>query len=127
MFNPTPWFLRLSLARKLTAIGAATAAVALIMAGTMVLTYELLTQYEDHTTALSIAADMIGNNSTAALAFGDAKAAGQTLSALRSDPEVVRAAIQLHDGTILARFDRDQANRRLPALDGAGRADRGGS
>src|SRR5258708_25196354 len=114
MFNPTPWFLRLSLARKLTAIGAATAAVALIMAGAMVLTYELLTQYQDHTTSLSIAADMIGNNSTAALAFDDAKAAQQTLSALRSDPEVVRAGIQLRDGTILASFDRDPSNPRGP-------------
>src|SRR5258708_5311631 len=125
MFNPTPWFLRLSLARKLTAIGAATAAVALIMAGAMVLTYELLTQYQDHTTSLSIAADMIGNNSTAALAFDDAKAAQQTLSALRSDPEVVRAVIQLRDGTILASFDRDRSNRRAPAGSAAGADPRG--
>jgi two-component system, sensor histidine kinase and response regulator len=127
MFHPQRWFLRLSLARKLTAIGAATAAVALIMAGAMLLTFEVLTQYQDHATSLSIAADMIGNNSTAALAFGDAKAAGQTLSALRSDPEVVRAAIQLQDGTILARFDRDLADRRLPSSDSAHRHDPGGS
>src|SRR5258708_29120947 len=127
MFNPTPWFLRLSLARKLTALGAATAAVARIMAGAMVLTYELLTQYQDHTTSLSIAADMIGNNSTAALAFDDAKAAQQTLSALRANPEVVRAVIQLRDGTILARFDRDPSNRPVPASASAAGADPLGS
>ncbi|HEX9462751.1 MAG TPA: response regulator, partial [Alphaproteobacteria bacterium] len=76
-------------------------------------------------TSLSIAADMIGNNSTAALAFDDAKAAQQTLSALRSDPEVVRAVIQLRDGTILASFDRDPSNRRAPAGSAAGADPRG--
>ena len=64
MFSPKRRFLNLSLAGKLTAIGGATGAAALVMAGAILLTFELLTQYRDHITDLSMAADMLGINST---------------------------------------------------------------
>ena len=63
-------------------------------------------------------ADVIGSNSTAAVAFGDAKAATDTLRALTVNESIVSAAIWAKDGDQLARFERvarPTVNRRLPA------------
>ena len=58
-------------------------------------------------------------NSTAAITFGDAKAAAETLSALRADPHVVTAAILLPDNAMFARFDRDPGHPAEIVLDRA--------
>src|ERR1041384_3241441 len=109
------WLRNLSLARKLTAIGVGAAAASLIMAGAVLLTFELVAESRDQIREMGIIANVEGLNSTAALTFGDTKAAHETLSALRSNPHVVTAAIRLPDGTPLARFDRDpQDPRALP-------------
>jgi PAS domain S-box-containing protein len=50
---------------------------------------------------------MIGDNSTAALAFNDPKTASETLAALRARPHVLGACIYRADGTIIARYSRE--------------------
>jgi PAS domain S-box-containing protein len=50
---------------------------------------------------------MIGDNSTAALAFNDPETAAETLAALRARPHVVGACINRTDGTIIARYSRE--------------------
>ena len=101
------WFHRLSLTRKLTAIGVVAATASLLMAGAILLTFDLTAEYKDEVREISIVANIAGINSAAALAFGDAQAAGETLSALRSNRHVITAGIRLPDGRLLARFDRD--------------------
>ena len=59
------------------------------------------------TRTLATIADATAFNSTVAISFGDAKAAAETLSALRADPHVVTAAILLPDA-MFARFDRSR-------------------
>jgi signal transduction histidine kinase/CheY-like chemotaxis protein len=54
-------------------------------------------------------ADVVGANSTAALTFGDPKAAAETLHAMAADEHVVTAAILSRDGTVLARYSRPGA------------------
>ena len=103
----TAIFHRLSLTRKLTAIGVVASTVSLVIAGAVLLAFDLRAEYHDEVREVSIIAKVVGINSTAALAFGDAQAAGETLSALRSNPHVIGAAIYLPDGRLLARFDRD--------------------
>jgi two-component system sensor histidine kinase/response regulator len=101
------WFHRLSLTRKLTAIGVVAATGSLLTAGAILLTFDLTAEYQDEVREMSIVADIAGINSAAALAFGDGQAASETLSALRANRHVITAGIRLPDGTLLARFDRD--------------------
>ena len=51
-------------------------------------------------------AQIIADNSTAALAFNDPRAASETLAALRARPHLVTACIYRPDGTMLARYVR---------------------
>ena len=108
------WFRRLSLTRKLTAIGVASATASVMMAGAVLLAFNLTAEYHDEIREISIVANVAGINSAAALAFGDAQAAGETLSALRSNPHLIAATIQLPDGRVLARYDREPGRPHPP-------------
>jgi signal transduction histidine kinase/CheY-like chemotaxis protein len=56
---------------------------------------------------LSVLADMIGTNSTAALTFHDADAARDQVAALRVQPHVVAACVYGRDGRPFASYQRD--------------------
>src|SRR6185436_4338504 len=112
------WIRNLSLARKLTAIGVTASAASLLIAGTGLLAFDLIAESRDQIREMEVVARVQGTNITAALTFGDAKAATETLAALRSNPHVVTAAIRRPDGTALARFERDsQQPHPLPLPD----------
>ena len=64
---------------------------------------------------LSALSRIIADNSTAALAFNDPRAASETLAALRARPHLVTACIYRADGSILARYARQEGTLRLPA------------
>jgi len=108
------WFRRLSLTRKLTALGVASATASVMMAGAVLLAFNLTAEYHDEIREISIVANVAGINSAAALAFGDAQAARETLSALRSNPHLIAATIQLPDGRVLARYDREPGHPHSP-------------
>jgi two-component sensor histidine kinase len=57
--------------------------------------------------SITAQAEIIGNNSTAALAFKDQKAAEEILSAMRSAPNIKYAVIYAGDGTVFARYRRN--------------------
>jgi PAS domain S-box-containing protein len=63
---------------------------------------------------LSALVRIIGDNSTAALAFNDPRSATETLGALRARPHVVSACISRPDGTMLARYARPNASPGCP-------------
>ncbi|MFA7386765.1 MAG: CHASE sensor domain-containing protein, partial [Thiohalobacteraceae bacterium] len=63
---------------------------------------------------MAIMAEVIGNNSKAALAFGDDKEAGEILSALRADPHVVAGALYDAKGDLFARYWRRDLAGTLP-------------
>lgn len=70
-------------------------------------------QHEKETarTELLAVANMIGANSTAALAFDDAIAARETLSTLQTVPGILHGVLYDKNGEVLARFDRDSTGR----------------
>jgi signal transduction histidine kinase/DNA-binding response OmpR family regulator len=107
MSNLKRWFGNLSLARKLTGIGVVATTVSIVFAFIVLIPIDMLDTRGRMTRNLATIADSTAFNSTAAISFGDAKAAAETLSALRADPHVITAAILLPDGRLLARFDRD--------------------
>ena len=91
MSNAKVWFKNLSLATKLTAIGVSAAAVSLAIAGAVLVTFDLFAEYKDLVREMGIIAQVTEINSTAAVSFGDAKAAAEILAALRANTHIVRA------------------------------------
>src|SRR3954462_2738262 len=105
-FSISRWFRRVPVARKLTAIGVATSTVSLVVATLVLLAYDLSSSRARLVRDTDILAEVVGDNSTAALAFGDAKAAAETLRAVEANEHVVSATLLLGDGTLFARYHR---------------------
>jgi signal transduction histidine kinase/CheY-like chemotaxis protein len=95
----------LSLARKIIAVIMGVSSAALLIACAAVLRYDTSTARAALTRDIGMLADVVGATSTAAVSFGDAATATETLGAVAVNKGVRRAAI-LRDGGIFARFDR---------------------
>jgi signal transduction histidine kinase/DNA-binding response OmpR family regulator len=103
----------LSLRYKLTLVTMLTTVSALVLACVAVLQFDQYGYRHAMNRDLSILADVIGSNCTAALSFHDAATAEDALRALRAQPHVVAACIYGKDGAPFARFGRTP---RLAAL-----------
>src|SRR5918996_702398 len=106
LLNVKNWIANLSLARKLTAIGVVTSATALIFVCAVFFFYDVTTSRQRLVRDTGMLADVVGRNSTAAVAFGDSKAAGETLRGIALNENIVSAAILSPQGEVLARFER---------------------
>ena len=83
---------------KLLAIAMATGALSLLILSTAFILYHTYIAQASLERELTAAAEIVGRNSTAALLFGDKKAAQETLDALRSRPDIVAARIENAEG-----------------------------
>jgi len=101
-----PWFPNLSLARKLTAIGVATSTASVVVACALMVVYDVSTSRERLGRDTGLLANVVGDNSTAALAFGDASGASDTLGAVAVNKHIVSAGIFTLDGTPFAYYNR---------------------
>ena len=119
MANVKLWFRNLSLARKLTAIGVATSTASVVVACVFILGYDVSSSRERLARDTGLLADVVGENSTAAIAFGDASAAGETLRAVAVNEHIVSAAIFLVDGqTVFAEYHREGQTSAAPSTVG---------
>jgi signal transduction histidine kinase/DNA-binding response OmpR family regulator len=101
------WFDNLSLVTKLTSIGVMAATASLVVAGLVLVGFDLYAEYKDEVREIGIIASVTEINSTAAVSFEDPVAAAEILGALRSNVHIVHAAIILPDGRLLASYRRD--------------------
>src|SRR4030095_7106145 len=92
--------------RKLTAIIMLTSSIALLVACAAFVAYDQVSMRTAMTRNLSAVAQMIGKNSTAALAFGDQASAEEILASLRAKPQVVSACIYSQEQTPYAAYVR---------------------
>jgi two-component system sensor histidine kinase/response regulator len=99
-------FRDLSIARKLIAIGVATTTVSVAAACIAILAYDLASARQRVARDAALLADVVGANSTAALAFGDAGAAAETLGAVAVNTHIVSASILRLDGARFAQYRR---------------------
>ena len=99
-----PRFQDISIKRKLTAIIMIASTVALLLVSAGFVTYELVTFRQTMTRDLSTLAEIIGNQSTAALTYGDKDVAKEILAALRAKKHIVAAALYDKDGQLLASY-----------------------
>jgi signal transduction histidine kinase len=100
------WFKDISIKRKLTVIVMATSAAALLMAGAATIIYERVTFPKSLAQHLASLADVVGNNSAAAILFKDETAAAETLHGLRATPNIMMAQVYRKDGSVLASYVR---------------------
>jgi signal transduction histidine kinase/DNA-binding response OmpR family regulator len=113
------WFLDLSLAHKLTAIGVLAATASLAFASVVLVVFDVASERERLVRDINAMTDVAGSNSTAAVSFGDPMAAADILSALHVNTHVKCAAILLPTGRILARYDRDELHPYAVNIDDA--------
>lgn len=99
-------FLNLPLKQKLILIGLLTTTIAMVVAGSLMYASEFAADRESMVADLTIMAEIVGNQCSAAILFNDRKDAEETLSSLRADPDIEYAAVYTLGGTLFARFDR---------------------
>jgi signal transduction histidine kinase len=102
-----------SIQRKLTVIIMLTSSVALLLACGAFVTYDLITFRGELVRELSTLAEIIGTNSTAALAFNDKHSAEETLAALSAERHIVTVYIYAKDGRVFAEYQRRDRPREM--------------
>ncbi len=118
MRPPAQWLARAfrdwPIKRKLSVIMVATAGLALTLAAVGMLASDSILFRGYIERDLAALSQIIADNSTGALAFDDAKAAAETLGALRARKHLIAACIYRSDGTILARYLRQNSESDCP-------------
>ncbi|MBZ5695902.1 MAG: response regulator [Acidobacteriia bacterium] len=95
-----------SIRQKLTSIILLTCAVGISVVCIVFVAYDLITFRRGMSRDLTTLAEITGANSTAALTFGDAQSARETLASLSANPHIVEAAILTRDGNIFSEYVR---------------------
>src|SRR5580700_1387330 len=94
---------------------------ALIPASIAVVTYDQIAARGEMRSDLDVLAEMVGSNSTAAVTFGDKRAAEELLSGLKAKKHIVAAVIFSQDGQPFARYRRQgEAGTTLPVRRSSG-------
>jgi signal transduction histidine kinase len=104
-----------SLRTKLLGVVLATTFVALAVALTAMVGYDLHAYHRSWSDDMSAQAELLGRTSAAALTFDDAKAAGENLSLLRLRPQVRAGAIYGARGTLFASYVAKPGGSAVPA------------
>jgi signal transduction histidine kinase len=102
--------------RKLTLFILLTTSFALIFMGSALIAYEVVTFRRTLAANMTVLAQIVGSNTTAALAFEDPKNAKEILSALSAEPQITAAAIYDESGKIFAEFPDDAPVTAIPAV-----------
>ena len=101
-------FSNLSIKRKLIVLAMFSAGVALLVACSLFMVFDVMMCREEMIKSLRMHAAIVGQNSMAALSFNDGNDARQTLTSLRADPHVVDACIFGTDGKVFATYSHKE-------------------
>jgi methyl-accepting chemotaxis protein len=108
------WLLNIPIGRKLTLITVLASAIALLLAGTIIVVYDSVSYRTQQKHDIAVRAGIVAANVSASLVFADAKAAQEYLQALRSNPDVSAAAVYNDKGDLLTRYLRDDSQTQPP-------------
>ena len=98
------WLLNIPISRKLTLISILASTSALLLAGAIIVAYDTVSYRTQVKQDAAVRAGVIATNVSASLVFDDAKAAHESLSALRSSPDVTAAAVYDARGHLLTSY-----------------------
>lgn len=104
-----------AISKKLTWMNLLVSVAALLSACIAFFAYDQYTFREDLAQNVAAQAEIIGSNSVSALTFNDPQSATNTLSVLRSVPDIVTAGIVTPDGRLFARYARTPSKAVLNA------------
>lgn len=107
---------RVSITEKLSKILGLMAILTLLLATFTLSIREFRELQNNLHNKLSVTADIIGQNSIAALLFEDKRTAQEILGALEYDPEIIAAAIQTESGEIFAAYSKPNTLVNWPAF-----------
>src|SRR5450631_3481492 len=105
--------------RKLMLVILLTSSFALLLMGSAVITYELVTFRRSLAVNMGVLAQIVASNSTAALAFQDPRSAQEILGALSAERQITAAAIYDQNGNMFARFPTSVPPANFPSRPGA--------
>jgi signal transduction histidine kinase len=108
-------FADLAIQKKLILIVMVTNIVAMLFMCTAIFVHDVIVFRRATLRNLSTLADIVGSNTTAALAFDDRDAARETIEALAVQGHVLAAAVYSRHGELFARYVRPGAVEPLPA------------
>jgi methyl-accepting chemotaxis protein len=114
------WFARLPIRGKLTLVMLLISTVVLLLACAAFVAWEQVTFRDAMARDMSVLADLIGRNSTAAMQFDDEITAERTLMALSAEPHVMSACLYKGGTNRFASYRRSDVNEEFPARAGAG-------
>jgi signal transduction histidine kinase len=110
------WISRFSLRRKIQAVIMTAVGAALVLACTLLGAFEITSANRNTREQLQVLADVVSENSTAALAFNDPGAAGDLLRGLGRQPAIIAAWVFDRDCWVFASYVRaGSAPAALPA------------
>lgn len=98
------WLLNIPIGRKLRLITVLASAIALLLAGTIIVAYDSVAYRTQQKQDIAVRANIVASNVSAALVFGDPKAAQEYLQALRSNPDVRAAAVYDNKGALFTQY-----------------------
>jgi PAS domain S-box-containing protein len=104
----------LPIKRKLMLVILLTSSFALFLMGTALIIYERVTFRRALAVNIGVLAQIVGSNSTAALAFDDPKNAREILAALAAEHQITAAAIYDQKGQIFASFPENIPLEQFP-------------
>ncbi len=104
--------------RKLMLVILLTSGFAILLMGSALITYELVTFRSALTNNIEVLAQIIGSNSTATLAFDDRENANEILRALAAENQITAAAIYDRNGRLFASFPESITPTQLPPAPG---------
>lgn len=107
-------FYNISLRWKAVIVMLGVTAISLILAVTGMLFHTRTAFERQMEQKLFLLADVIGSNSTAALAFNDPLAATETLAALSSDEHIIAGGLYDAQGNLFAQYRRPNVEAELP-------------
>jgi signal transduction histidine kinase len=107
----------LSVRRKVTLISMATSICVLLLTTVIFAVYDLMMYRRKMVATTTAVAQVVGNNSKAAIVFNDPETANRTLSALRDIPQILCACILDRSGRVFSLYARgDIAMTRMPQV-----------
>lgn len=102
--------------RKLTTVIMLTSSVVLILTASAFIVYEYVTFRSSTLKNSQTLAQIAAANSTAALSFGDEKAASETLSKLEAEQTILRASLYDNEGKLFAFYPTNTAPAKFSTL-----------
>ncbi|MEI9918439.1 MAG: ATP-binding protein [Bacteroidota bacterium] len=107
-------FKGVSIRAKLIRLISTISAISLSIVFAALFVYEIVSYRENSIREMNVLANILAANSTAALAFNDAEAGHEILSAVKSEPLITAAILFSADGKILTGFIADSTETTIP-------------